>query len=597
MVKNNKPRSSIFLKLFIPTVTTVSILGSCLSYISYHDQKKNMINDRIQASQLIASVATTVINGDDVASVKTADDTNKVVYNKIITQFNMINEDKQLKDIYSIYFKDNNVYYGMVNSDSEEIATGYVVKHLTEKYSQLIGLSDNKILSDDTITYNDYNEPIISSYAPLFNSANELIGAIACEYDASIIIKELHKLSYQLAFITVFSTIFTSILLTFIIQSILKKLKLISLKLEEMSTDAGDLTAEIIMNSHDEVGLFSLHINKLVRYIRKIFLAIRNHIKTIDTSVKDAYIGISEADDNIVETDTKLHNINNSVANMTFSIDNIDHASVDILKTISSSNYQLSDGINYALSIKEHARQTSEKALQKQIKATKSISVLSATLSEKLEISKDITKITDLAKDIIDITDETNLLAINASIKAARAGMQGKGFLVVADQLGSLAITTEASAKQIDDASGYVINSVKSLANSIQEMLDFINDLSNESLTSEINKCITDDMPSLKKITNNEGQVKFENLELGLYLVKQTNNVLGYSNIDPFLVNIPKDMDNKWVYDIKALPKTDIIRLMDITVEKKWDIVGSENTPSSVIIELLKNNVLKLCEG
>lgn len=117
-----------------------------------------------------------------------------------------------------------------------------------------------------------------------------------------------------------------------------------------------------------------------------------------------------------------------------------------------------------------------------------------------------------------------------------------------------------------------------------------LNDLSNESLTSEINKCITDDMPSQSKITNNEGQVNFENLELGLYLVKQTNNVLGYSNIDPFLVNIPKDMDNKWVYDIKALPKTDIIRLMDITVEKKWDVIGSENTPSSVTIELLKNN-------
>ena len=52
-----------------------------------------------------------------------------------------------------------------------------------------------------------------------------------------------------------------------------------------------------------------------------------------------------------------------------------------------------------------------------------------------------------------------------------------------------------------------------------------LNDLSNESLTSEINKCITNDMPSEKKITNNEGKIKFENLELGLYLVKQTNKL------------------------------------------------------------------------
>ena len=116
-----------------------------------------------------------------------------------------------------------------------------------------------------------------------------------------------------------------------------------------------------------------------------------------------------------------------------------------------------------------------------------------------------------------------------------------------------------------------------------------LTNLSNESLTSEINKCIANaTVPSQSKLTNNEGIVEFKNLELGLYLVKQTNNVEGYSNIDPFLVNIPKELDNKWTYDIKAEPKTDIIRLMDITVIKKWDVVGSENTPKSVTIELLK---------
>lgn len=118
-----------------------------------------------------------------------------------------------------------------------------------------------------------------------------------------------------------------------------------------------------------------------------------------------------------------------------------------------------------------------------------------------------------------------------------------------------------------------------------------LNDLTDESLTDEINKCITNvSLPSQSKLTNNEGRIDFKNLELGLYLVRQTNNVEGYSNIEPFLVNIPKEIDNKWVYDIKAEPKTDIIRLMDITVLKKWDIVGSENTPLSVTIELLKGD-------
>jgi len=118
-------------------------------------------------------------------------------------------------------------------------------------------------------------------------------------------------------------------------------------------------------------------------------------------------------------------------------------------------------------------------------------------------------------------------------------------------------------------------------------------DLTNlsQSLTSEINHCISNkEVPSQVKVTDKDGKVKFENLELGLYLVKQTKNVSGYSNIDSFIVNIPKNIDNKWTYDIKAEPKTDIIRLMDLTVEKKWDIENGDNTPKYVTIELLKNN-------
>lgn len=116
-----------------------------------------------------------------------------------------------------------------------------------------------------------------------------------------------------------------------------------------------------------------------------------------------------------------------------------------------------------------------------------------------------------------------------------------------------------------------------------------LSDLTKEGLTDDIKQCITEDMePVQKQITDSEGVAVFEELELGLYLVKQTNKVVGYSQIDPFLINFPKEVDNKWTYEIEAEPKTDIIRLMDVIVEKKWDIQNSKSTPESVIIELLK---------
>ena len=97
-----------------------------------------------------------------------------------------------------------------------------------------------------------------------------------------------------------------------------------------------------------------------------------------------------------------------------------------------------------------------------------------------------------------------------------------------------------------------------------------------KELSKYLNKCIENlELSSITKTTNKDGFVKFDNLQLGLYLVKQTNKVEGYSNIDPFLVAIPKEENNMWIYDIKATPKTDVIRLIDIIVEKKWDTINN----------------------
>ena len=116
-----------------------------------------------------------------------------------------------------------------------------------------------------------------------------------------------------------------------------------------------------------------------------------------------------------------------------------------------------------------------------------------------------------------------------------------------------------------------------------------LSDLSNQELIPEINNCINDSLINGQtSITDSNGTVKFDNLKLGLYLVKQTSSVDGYSNIEPFLVTIPKEEENKWIYNIEAIPKTDIIKLMDVILEKRWNVSNNEKIPNEVTIELLK---------
>lgn len=113
-----------------------------------------------------------------------------------------------------------------------------------------------------------------------------------------------------------------------------------------------------------------------------------------------------------------------------------------------------------------------------------------------------------------------------------------------------------------------------------------LDDLTTDGLAKEISSCVTAEAVGTSLVTDSLGTVKFNNLDLGLYLVSQTNKVEGYSNIDSFLAMIPRVIDNSWVYDIKSMPKTDIYKEIDLIVNKVWN-TDDNDLPEKVEIELL----------
>ena len=124
-----------------------------------------------------------------------------------------------------------------------------------------------------------------------------------------------------------------------------------------------------------------------------------------------------------------------------------------------------------------------------------------------------------------------------------------------------------------------------------EKLQEYENDLKDGNITNEILKVVKEnEITNFSNTTDNQGIVEFTDLDLGLYLIEQTNKVEGYSKIDPFLVYIPKVIDNKWIYDIESTPKVDIIRLFDLTVEKVWNVSTNTDIPKLVTIELLKED-------
>ena len=97
------------------------------------------------------------------------------------------------------------------------------------------------------------------------------------------------------------------------------------------------------------------------------------------------------------------------------------------------------------------------------------------------------------------------------------------------------------------------------------------------------------DITSNKIVTDSQGKAIGEDLSLGLYFVKQTGAVEGFAPCSPFLVTVPLRTDGDLRYDVDASPKTDVERLVSITVQKVWNTDKSTTTPNSVTVQILRH--------
>lgn len=389
-------------------------------------------------------------------------------------------------------------------------ANGQIKLHRSPEYSgkslnQVLGEATeaNSLLGTGRVTTTSFSragKDYIAAAMPLKSVNWYIVAEVPAEelygkLDSTLLNNIFLSLAIAIAFI---------FLVIVLANRIVRPLQGITEAMADLSRKDGDLTARLSEEQQDEIGALAREVNGFIAHLHSIcrqIVSCANEVANVSTSVAQ-YVEqtVSRTQQQQMNTDMVATAVNEMGATVNEIARNASDAA-DSSKTAHRESAQGSDIVNRTV------------ADMNQLNSTMNHSVESVnTLAQEI---KSISSVLDVIKGI---SEQTNLLALNAAIEAARAGEQGRGFAVVADEVRTLAQRTAQSTEEINDMIGRLDQSARQTVETIKEVSDrtdaSVNSVKNTGyilgkITDQINR-ISDMNYQIATATEEQSQVTEE---------------------------------------------------------------------------------------
>ncbi|MBF0338453.1 MAG: methyl-accepting chemotaxis protein [Nitrospirae bacterium] len=261
------------------------------------------------------------------------------------------------------------------------------------------------------------------------------------------------KIELLILVVLIVAVLLAIILSTTLVRNIMKNV--LSLKEAADRASRGDLTVDVPIMSDDEIGELATSFNTMIVSLRQIVGQLLSATDMLTEGASELNTTVGHIVDMVEEEKGKSGQIATASAQMSQTVTDIARSASDM--AVSATN---------TLKVADDGSAVVGKTVREVQEISKTVSLLSEVITSLGNRSKQIGEIINVIKGI---ADQTNLLALNAAIEAARAGEQGRGFAVVADEVRKLAERTSMSTTEISSMISTIQGETEKAVRSMQD--------------------------------------------------------------------------------------------------------------------------------
>ncbi len=459
------------IKITLTTMVIAIVASLLIGIISINYMKDYLLNASRDKTMAIAESAANTINAEQIAGIGAGDEGTEdhIVVLEQLQGF-LVSED--IEYIYTMRRVDDTVQF-VVDADTEE---GAAIGEEYETYDKIEMALDGEASMDDEVTTDEWGS-FYSAFAPIVDADGNVVAIVGVDCSVDSIDEKVADMTKTLIIVELICVAIAFVISMIMGRVMARNVMTINRKMEELAGNDGDLTTEIQMKSGDEIGNVADSFNSFMVKIRTMMLAVKDSGDKLEQATAQTNQELQDATEELNQIAGALNNLTQTMQDTSESVTEIEDAAMAI-KTMSADLYEKTrGGAEYAGSVSETAEEAKESCQDSKNQMDQMIAEITDSLSDKIEASEKIQKIIELTNDIISISEQTQLLSLNASIEAARAGEEGKGFAVVADEVGKLADATAQTAMEIESINQFTVDTVNDLVSISKNLVEFVGEV------------------------------------------------------------------------------------------------------------------------